>query len=142
MPPSGHRIISSLPLQVLMYFNAWYAFIFYILNYVLFIYKSLALPYPQNYLGGEVAGIVLMMLLEMTRLPLGYRGNKTEQSAPTLLFCLLTIGLGVGCAYFVALQTFVLFVDLILNGIYFVFLGLEIVLALFAAFSFYRNVSV
>ena len=140
--PVGQKIVSSLPLQVLLDFNYWYCYIYYVLNYILYIYKSLILPYPQSYLGGEVAGIVLMMLLECCRIAVGNRGNKTEQAGPTGLFILLTLALAVGCVYYITLQTFVLFIDLILNGIYIVFLGLEVILGVFAAITFYRFVQV
>ena len=106
--PSGNKIISSIPLQVLIYFNSWYALLYYVLNFILFIYKSLALPYPGSYLAGEVIGLVLMLLVDLMRLPLGNRGNKTEQAGPTVLFLILSLGLGIGCAYYIVLETFVL----------------------------------
>eukprot|EP00700_Malawimonas_jakobiformis_P001891 EC722701.1.p1 GENE.EC722701.1~~EC722701.1.p1 ORF type:complete len:84 (+),score=10.31 EC722701.1:95-346(+) len=83
-----------------------------------------------------------MLLVDLMRLPLGNRGNKTEQAGPTVLFLILSLLLGIGCAYYIALETFVLFVDLILNGIYFVFLGGEVLLSVFAAITFYNSVPV
>ncbi len=42
MPDSSSsvRILSSLPLQVLIYFNRWFAVLYFILNCLIFIYKG------------------------------------------------------------------------------------------------------
>jgi len=137
--PSGNVIYSNLPLQIVLYINRWYGLFYFVVSFVLYIYKSLAMPYPSNYLAGEVMGLVLFMLVECCRLPLGSYGNKTEQTGPTLGFAVVSVASGIAVVYYLNLQLYVIFFDYIFSGIYLACIGVELFLSLVAAIVFYRH---
>lgn len=47
--------LSSLPLQILVYFNWWYAAFFFVVNIALFIYKGKLTGGMYGYLGDPAA---------------------------------------------------------------------------------------
>lgn len=62
---------SSLPLQMLIYFN-WHFIVFYFfINLALFTFKAARYYYPGSYLGWDIVIIFLYALVEGTRLLLG-----------------------------------------------------------------------
>ena len=90
-------MLSSLPLQILFYFNGWWDLAFTIAMSVLFAWKGETLPYPDELrpmLGLEVAIVFMLAIIEYARIFLGTKGNKTEQAGP-LVLCLLLRPLGV-----------------------------------------------
>ena len=67
LKPTG----SSLPLQMLIYFN-WHFIVFYFfINLALFTFKAARYYYPGSYLGWDIVIIFLYALVEGTRLLLG-----------------------------------------------------------------------
>jgi hypothetical protein len=69
---------SSLPLQVFVYYNFYYACFFFVLSVLLYIYKGGALPFPREVLTQEVVVMILFFVFELARLKLGSMGNKTQ----------------------------------------------------------------
>ena len=69
---------SSLPLQMLVYFNWRFIIFFFFANLFLFTFKSLRYYYPDNLLGWELTTVFLYVFVEFTRLLLVSRGNKTN----------------------------------------------------------------
>ncbi len=65
------KVLSSLPLQILLYFNSLYDIIYVIINSLIFIYKSQALPYPPTRLGWECSFIFFFVVIEFCRIYLG-----------------------------------------------------------------------
>mmetsp|Transcript_18867 Transcript_18867/g.32473 ORF Transcript_18867/g.32473 Transcript_18867/m.32473 type:complete len:144 (+) Transcript_18867:41-472(+) len=138
MVERGTKILSSLPFQVLVYFNSWYCGIYFWLNIAIFIYKGLNLPYPPNTFGWEVVFIVVYVPVELCRLFLGSKGNKTEHAGPMYWFLLLSAPVAFGNIYYMILQIYVLRIDQVLNVINLVFIGLEVIFAIFAIITFHR----
>jgi hypothetical protein len=60
----GH---SSLPLQLLVYFNWHYTVFFFLINICLFTYKAVRLYYPSSYLGWDIVTIFLYLFVDLTR---------------------------------------------------------------------------
>lgn len=139
MAAAQGQVLSSLPLQVLMYFHGWFDWIFVILSLVLYVYKGQVLPYPEDFLAMEVVGILLIAAIDPCRLLLGSRGNKTETLAPIIWFICLSVPLILGHVYYVRYQVFVLRADQVLNGFSLAFLALEFFLALWAALVFWQQ---
>ena len=100
-------MLSSLPLQVCLYFNGWYNAVFTILMLVLYIWKANALPYPvelHSMLGLEIVIVFILCGIEWARHFLGSQGNKTERAGPLIMSTVLSVPSGVAYVYFLALQ--------------------------------------
>jgi|EP00161_Ancyromonas_sigmoides_P006782 transmembrane protein 216 len=136
-----NKTLSSLPLQVLVYFNEWFNYIFVIATLLLMVYKRVEFPYPGSLWGREFSYIFLFALIEWPRLFLASRGNKTEQGGVLAASLLLTLPSGAFALYFIRWQTYVLRIDVVLNGFLFTFMGLEFILAIFAILTFKKNAS-
>ncbi|MCI4380123.1 hypothetical protein PGIGA_G00236270 [Pangasianodon gigas] len=133
-----HPILSSMPLQVLFYLNCWYYAAFFIAESLMFIYKGILLPYPQDNLILDIVLLLLYLGLEALRLFYGWKGNLCERS----LMLIVSVGVLVPCTvlsiYYLLLQTFILRLEFILNAILLCFYALELVLALITIAAFSR----
>jgi hypothetical protein len=123
------------------------------------------LPYEgevRSFLGLEVALVFVLLVIELSRLFVGERGNKLEQvhltsrishasaapacspparssqATPLLVFVLLTLVAALGNFYFLYLQIFVTRADLILNAVSLAFQGLGVLLAIPTLITFRR----
>ena len=123
------QMLSSLPLQVLLYFNGWFDVLFFVVTIALYIYKGNALPYPSGVLGLEIFGIIMIAFIEPCRLLLGSRGNKTETVTPLGWALGLSLPLFGAHAYYLRFQVFVLRIDQILNIFAISFLAIEFLLS-------------
>jgi transmembrane protein 216 len=63
--------LSSLPLQILLYFNRWLTLFYCIIELGSMIYKGVLLPYPPGVYGGELTWVILYGLVEIPRNFLG-----------------------------------------------------------------------
>ena len=132
-------MLSSLPLQILFFFNGWYDVAYTVAMSSLFAWKGSTLPYPDELrpmLGLEVAIVYLLAIIEWARLFLGTKGNKTEQAGPLVMSFVLALPALVANVYFLRLQIYVTRADLVLNGISIAFLGLEMLLSLLTIITF------
>ena len=122
----NNRILSSLPLHILLYFNIWYDVLYVLINIIVFIYKGQALPYPPTRFGWELSFVFFFIIIEACRIYQGRwaclymmiiarnirvsiatKGNKTEQIAPIIWSVSISIPVVVLAVYFVSLQTYV-----------------------------------
>jgi transmembrane protein 17 len=139
MADSGKKMFSSLPLQMMLFFNFYYLPIFFLSELVLMIYKGSKFVYPSYAYGLDISSLVFFAIGEQARLLLASQGNKKEE-LPTLVWSLgLAFPILIGLIYFVQLQTFVVRADVILNGIYLFFLTTEMLFSLWACRQFYAN---
>ena len=126
-------MLSNLPLQVMLYFNAWYDALYVLIMIALYIWKGTALPYPGP-LGGllalELCLIILLLALEYARLKLASRGNKTERATPLVLSLLLSFPAAYLFFYFMFQQVYVTRLDLILSITGLGFIALEMLISL------------
>ncbi|XP_038049006.1 transmembrane protein 216-like [Patiria miniata] len=131
-------VLSSLPLQILLYLNGWYFALFWIGELLLFIYKATLLPYPGANFAAEAVILIFMAGIEYVRLFLGKKGNLTEKIIH------LGVSLGIGLAtlffglYLFLWQTYVLRIELILVAIEMAFLFFEAIFGLIAIITFAR----
>ena len=134
-------MLSSLPLQVLIFFHAAYSLAFTVAMTALFAWKGVYFPYPGNMnslFGLELAMLYVLQLLELMRLFLGSRGNKLEQTGPLLWFLILSVPSCLAFVYYLQLQMYVTRADQVFSAISVVFLGLEVIFALLATFTFLK----
>ncbi|KAK9830295.1 hypothetical protein WJX72_010842 [[Myrmecia] bisecta] len=130
-------VLTSLPLEILFYFGGWYDVLFWLLELAVFIYKGYALPYPSSNFAVEFTFIFLFLLIEPARLFLGSKGNKTERAGPLVFSMLLAAPLIAFFVYYLIRQTYVLKIEQFLNGAGLAFLGLQLVISMFTALSFW-----
>eukprot|EP00277_Geminigera_cryophila_P011701 CAMPEP_0179440154 /NCGR_PEP_ID=MMETSP0799-20121207/23742_1 /TAXON_ID=46947 /ORGANISM="Geminigera cryophila, Strain CCMP2564" /LENGTH=142 /DNA_ID=CAMNT_0021223197 /DNA_START=178 /DNA_END=606 /DNA_ORIENTATION=+ len=127
---------ASLPLQILIFFNGVWLAIFWAVCLGVFIWKGIELPYPGGRLAGEVILLFAHALVESCRLLIGSKGNKTEHKVLVILFIVLSIPSALVNIFYIEFQTYVLRLDLILNTVCLLFIGLEILVGIFAIVRF------
>ena len=96
-------------------------------------------PYPEGVWPWEFVFVFLYSIVDLFRLVMSSRGNKTERVGPLIVALVLTAANVMGNIYYIALQTYVLRLDLILNGLAFAFMSVETVISIFAMLIFCRK---
>eukprot|EP00033_Pygsuia_biforma_P003052 GCRY01003354.1.p1 GENE.GCRY01003354.1~~GCRY01003354.1.p1 ORF type:complete len:144 (-),score=19.92 GCRY01003354.1:203-634(-) len=139
MAVSSQKLLSSLPLQILLYFNIWFSCLYIFFSILFFIYKGHELPYPSGTIGWEVFFVIVVFFTDLLRIFQGIFGNKTEQTKPLLFFIILSVFVIFGNVYFLDQQVYVLHLDVILNSLSLSFVGLEILFAILAWVRFIRS---
>lgn len=99
--------IALLPLQIVLYIDNLYSWVYLLLELALFIYRGYTLNYSIVTIAFEVLGVFLLFLTQMFRLYLGCVGNKTEEITPLFYMILLTFLTTTGAIYYLRLQTYV-----------------------------------
>mmetsp|Transcript_47105 Transcript_47105/g.94924 ORF Transcript_47105/g.94924 Transcript_47105/m.94924 type:complete len:135 (-) Transcript_47105:288-692(-) len=132
--------LSSLPLQITLYFNTYFLIGYLVSSVAIFVYKYDRLFYPNNSFLWDVSLLALYGINESVRISFAMRGNKTESIDPLLKGTILSGVACVGYVYFLQLQTWILQVDLVLNSIGLVFVGVEFVLSVNSILQFYFDV--
>jgi len=130
---------SSLPLQILLYFNVWWSPVWFLSSLILLVYKGLALPYPQSIYGAEIVFIIALVFIDFTRIFIGTKANKTLHFPSILFFLFLTSGLVLGCVYFLLWQTYVMRLDIVVGSIEIVFAGAEFLVGVFSGINVIRQ---
>ncbi|XP_022616100.1 transmembrane protein 216 [Seriola lalandi dorsalis] len=139
MAPGNQPILSSTPLQVLLYLNSWYFGAFYLAEILMFIYKGVSLPYPSDNLVLDVVLLVIFLGLETLRIFYGWKGNLCERSLASCASLFILFPCVALAVYYLLLQTFVLRLEFILCAILLCFYSLEFLLGLLSVSSFSRS---
>lgn len=84
--------------------------------------------YPGHYLGWDITIDFLYAIVEGTRLLLASKANKTASVYATIWSLVLGVPILVAHSYLITLQTYVLRVDVVLNSIAFILVGLEMII--------------
>uniref|UniRef100_A0A9L0J3U3 Transmembrane protein 216 n=2 Tax=Equus TaxID=9789 RepID=A0A9L0J3U3_EQUAS len=131
------RRLSSTPLEILFFLNGWYYATYFLLELFIFLYKGLLLPYPTANLVLDVVMLLLYLGIEVIRLFFGTKGNLCQRKMPLGISVALTFPSAMMASYYLLLQTYVLRLEAIMNGILLVFCGSELLLEVLtlAAFS-------
>lgn len=112
MKPNGHFMF-----QTMIAFNKVFSFIYFISEIALFIYKDVNLYYPPHTISVEITCLVFFLIVQLVRFYLGALGNRSETSI-YVMFCLIFIIVPLYTfVHFLILQTYVLYIEMILNGI-------------------------
>ncbi|KAI1895929.1 hypothetical protein AGOR_G00111830 [Albula goreensis] len=131
-------VLSSVPLQLLLYLSAIYFLFYFLSTLCMIIYKSQVLSYPDGNLTLDLCLLLLMAALELLRLYWGVRGNLQESEkfvGGSLALTGVTVLLSV---YFLLWQSYVLRADVIINA---VLLGLHLLAALMGLIALARFTS-
>ncbi|XP_041653947.1 transmembrane protein 216 [Cheilinus undulatus] len=139
MAPGSGLILSSTPLQVLLYLNSWYFAAFYVAEILIFFYKGILLPYPRDNLVLDSVLLLLFLALETLRIFYGLKGNLCERSLALCLSLLILLPCAALAVYYLLLQTFVLRLEFILSAVLLCFYALEFLLGLLSVSAFSRS---
>ncbi|XRB10264.1 transmembrane protein [Pseudoscourfieldia marina] len=133
---ASRAVRTSVPLEIFLYFGAWFDVIYCVLTFLIFLYKGTQLPYPGDAYSTELAYLFLFALGEPMRLFLTSKGNKTERSTPLLFGLGLTAPVFALHFYYCFGQTFVLRIDRFLSGFQLAFAAGQSLTGLLALLSF------
>nr|XP_033784587.1 transmembrane protein 216 isoform X3 [Geotrypetes seraphini] len=134
-----HRaVMSSTPLEILLFLNGWYYATYFLLEILIFVYKGLILPYPTANLTLDIVMLFLYLGIEVIRIFYGSKGNLLQRKMPLAISLGLMIPAAVMAVYYLLLQTYVLRLEAIVNIILLVFYALELLLSIVALISFSR----
>uniref|UniRef100_UPI003AB0B0EC transmembrane protein 216 n=1 Tax=Centroberyx gerrardi TaxID=166262 RepID=UPI003AB0B0EC len=137
---SGRQpILSSAPLQVLLYLNSWYFAAFFLAEVLMFVYKGVLLPYPSDNLVLDVVLLLLFLGLESLRIFYAWKGNLCERSLASSLSLLVLLPCAALAVYYLLLQTFVLRLEFLLCCVLLCFHSLELLLGLLGLSAFSRS---
>ncbi|XP_065676507.1 transmembrane protein 216-like isoform X1 [Hydra vulgaris] len=135
--------LSSLPLQILLHLNVYFFGFYWICELLLYVYKGIILPYPDN--GGtlttEIVLLAFLGIIETFRIFFGYKGNLGERKQTLTWSVVLAIPILVSQFYLIFWQTYILRIEVILCGILLVMVILEVILSFACIWSFQRHES-
>mmetsp|Transcript_1368 Transcript_1368/g.2959 ORF Transcript_1368/g.2959 Transcript_1368/m.2959 type:complete len:145 (-) Transcript_1368:120-554(-) len=139
--PAGNQKVdflskASLPLQILLFCHGCYDVLFFLATVAIQIWKGVELPYPRARYGPEFVLIFAFIFIEIMRLSLGSRGNKTENIATLILFLVLSLFSVLANLFLIIWQTYVLRLDLILNLVGIVLIVLQFLCSVWAIVRF------
>ena len=126
---------SSLALELLVFIHKIYLYIYNIALLGLFMFKRYAYDYEYAKIIYEVIIAIVALILNVFRLRLTSIGNKTERAL--ILFFAFLIGIIniVGYIYFMWIQRYVTYFDLVFSTIGVVLTLLEIIFSLWTMFN-------
>ena len=129
----------SLFLQVNLHYYWYYAFFYYGIIALFYIYKDFKFDYPTNSLIWEIFGLIFLFTFDCTRLFLGSKGNKLHQTKYLLLFLVFSAFSALGYVFYLEWQTYVLYIDHILSTIAISLLCLQSFLAILVALAYIQS---
>ena len=126
---------SSIALELFIFIHKIYLYIYNIVLLGLFMFKRYAFDYPYTIIIPEVIIGIVALILNIFRLRLTSVGNKTERAL--ILFFAFLIGIIniVGYIYFMWIQRYVTYFDLVFSTIGVVLTLLEIIFSLWTMFN-------
>ena len=127
---------SSLGLEILVLTHKIYLVIYNVVLFMLFMFKKYAYAkytYPQ--IIGEVIGAIILIFINIIRLRLTSIGNKTEKAHILLIALVFGVINLIGYIYFMYLQRYITYYDLIFSIVGLCLVAAEIVLSFVAIFS-------
>ena len=126
---------SSIALELFIFVHKIYLYIYNIVLLGLFMFKRYAFDYPYKIIIPEVIIGIIALILNIFRLRLTSVGNKTERAL--ILFFGFIIGIIniVGYIYFMWLQRFVTYFDLVFSTVGVILTLFEIIFSLWTMFN-------
>ncbi|XP_038663533.1 transmembrane protein 216-like isoform X1 [Scyliorhinus canicula] len=133
--------VLSLPsLEVLLLLNSWYYAAYFVAEILLFVYKSLLLPYTPANLTLDLVMLFLYLGVEVIRIFFGSKGNLSQRKVPLTISLMLLGPSTIMAIYYMLLQTYVLRLEVTINAILLVFYVFELLLYSVGLISFSRAI--
>ncbi|XP_078076662.1 transmembrane protein 216-like isoform X4 [Mustelus asterias] len=128
--------LSLSSMEVLLFLNTWYYAAYFVAEILLFIYKSLLLPYTPANLILDLVMLFLYLGVEVIRIFFGSKGNLSQRKVPFSISLVLLGPSTIMAVYYMLLQTYVLRLEVIINAILLVFYVFELLLYIVGLISF------
>ena len=113
MKPNGSSVY-----QTLLEFHRIYGVLYFIIEELLFVYKCHFFDFPGHSAEGvEITCLIFYLFVHVGRIYFGSLGNRAEASIFVILSIAYSVGSILTYAYFFCLQTYVLRIELITNGV-------------------------
>ena len=112
MKPNGSSVY-----QTLLEFHRIYTFLYFIIEELLYVYKCNFFDFPKNAAGFEITSLIFYLFIQLVRIYYGSMGNRAEASKFVILSLIYSIPTIYTYVHFFCLQTYVLRLELITNGI-------------------------
>ncbi|KAG8597988.1 hypothetical protein GDO81_002450 [Engystomops pustulosus] len=127
----GHEVVSSLPLQMTLYFNVFFFPIWFISEVIMLELKYHLLPGYYQFL--LVTAVTILTVIESLRLYLGYIGNLHEKVPELAGFLLLTLLIQMPLILFLLTdeKIIILPLEFVVHTIYIIFLKTELFVSFF-----------
>ncbi|XP_069820042.1 transmembrane protein 17B-like [Dendropsophus ebraccatus] len=128
---TGHELVSSLPLQMVLYFNLLFFPVWFISEATMLELKYQSLPGYYQFL--LITAVTILTLIESLRLYLGYIGNLHEKVPELAGFLLLTLLIQMPLILFLLTdeQIVILPLEYAVHTIYILFLKTELLVSYF-----------
>mmetsp|Transcript_24702 Transcript_24702/g.56804 ORF Transcript_24702/g.56804 Transcript_24702/m.56804 type:complete len:176 (-) Transcript_24702:843-1370(-) len=131
--------LSSLPLQVSLFFHCHLLALWSVFYVGIAAWKHRALYYPNSAFAWEAAAAVACATTEASCIDLATRGNLTERTDPLVWGAFLAVPAALGHVFFTVWQTYVLRIDIVVNGIMLVFISFEFLMSIATFLSFRKK---
>ena len=112
MKPGGSSVY-----QTLLEFHRIYAVLYFIIEELLYIYKCHFFDFPEHAAGTEIASLIFYLFIQLARIYFGSMGNRAEASVFVILSIIYSVAAVYTYVHFFCLQTYVLRIELITNGV-------------------------
>ena len=128
MKPNGSSVY-----QTLLEFHRIYGVLYFIIEELLFVYKCHFFDFPDHSAEGvEITCLIFYLFVHVGRIYFGSLGNRAEASIFVILSIAYSVGSVLTYVYFFCLQTYVLRIELITNGVGMALWLFELLFGLFA----------
>ena len=124
--------------KVLFYLDAYFSAIYFLLSIAFVIYKDARYYYSKGTVATEITITVLYGIVQYIRIFMGSKGNKTESLKSLIISMCLGVPACLAIVYLMALQTYVLRMDLILGIISLIFLSAELLVSANTVLGFFH----
>ena len=126
---------SSIALELFIFIHKIYLYIYNIVLLGLFMFKRYAFDYAYTRIIPDVIIAIIALILNIVRLRFTSIGNKTERA----LILLIAIGLGIinflGYIYFMWLQKYVTYFDVVISAVGLIITFIEIFFSFWTIFN-------
>ena len=130
---------SSIALELFIFIHKIYMIIYYIILLGLFMFKRYAFDYEYKRIIPDVIIGIVALILKIFRLRISSIGNKTERSLILLIAIIMGVINFIGYIYFMWLQLYVTYFDVVFSAIGLIITFIEIFFSLWTIFNIKVN---
>ena len=130
---------SSIALELFIFIHKIYMIIYYIILLGLFMFKRYAFDYEYKRIIPDVIIGIVALILNIFRLRISSIGNKTERSLILLIAIIIGVINFIGYIYFMWLQLYVTYFDVVFSAIGLIITFIEIFFSLWTIFNIKVN---
>ena len=126
-------------LQTLFYFDDYYTTLVTVVTLLLSLFKVYALPFPKGYFAIEILVLCIYYVLVKLRLNFGMVGNRIESKKYMFLMIFFLVFSIVCNIYFMARQTYILRVEMLVHGMALFLAAFELLMGMGALILFWKQ---